>query len=323
MPRVDPTRVQRERLLRRNAHRCCVCKRDGVGLELHHIDGNPSRTIDDNLAVLCVEEHDRHHRPSAYSLPLRHLELDSHAIYNYKKRWESFVAAARQPEPAVFGTVTAYGTVACIHSIQLVMQWPNGDVEYSRAFHLLDGDVEWLAEQSVREAQSFGGRMFTIYQVDRPMPVDHCPCCGSGLLRTMSPGFSRRLQDPTWATESVCAIYVEPAEPALALIFALADEEIATIDLHLCVGRTLHYHNSSGYEERIEVTDTSVRERTNRTVRGILRDWAPARAYLGTGDGESPTVIEWTTPYGDLPLPRCWEQARKKPRRRHRPKHRD
>src|SRR6476659_9458977 len=66
--RVKANEEQRCRLFAANASRCCVCKRSGIGLHLHHINGNPSDTVDENLAVLCVEDHDRHHRPSSYHI---------------------------------------------------------------------------------------------------------------------------------------------------------------------------------------------------------------------------------------------------------------
>jgi 5-methylcytosine-specific restriction endonuclease McrA len=59
MGRVDPTPKQRQRLYDANANRCCVSKRNDVGLHIHHIDEDSSNSIDENLAVLCVEDHDR------------------------------------------------------------------------------------------------------------------------------------------------------------------------------------------------------------------------------------------------------------------------
>jgi len=50
----------------RNAGVCCVCKQRWIGVQLHHIDGDHSNTIDENLAVLCVKDHDAHHRPKCY-----------------------------------------------------------------------------------------------------------------------------------------------------------------------------------------------------------------------------------------------------------------
>jgi hypothetical protein len=136
MARANPTSTQKERLLQANAFRCCVCKRRSVGVHLHHIDGNSSNTVDENLAVLCVEDHDRHHRPDEYESRANHLELDANEILRLKNSWEAFVVEANRPDPRVIATLSAYGTEEVIHSLQLVMQWPDERIEYKRSFHL-------------------------------------------------------------------------------------------------------------------------------------------------------------------------------------------
>src|SRR5580658_4072109 len=132
MARVNPGPTQRKRLLKANADRCCVCKRFGVGLHLDHIDEDPSNTVDANPAILCVEDHDRNHRPAAYRPKVNHLELGPEQIHQYKMSWEAFIVV--QPNPKVVATLAAYGTVELSHSLQLVMQWPDEQIEYLRSF---------------------------------------------------------------------------------------------------------------------------------------------------------------------------------------------
>lgn len=52
-PRVTDERVKL-RVLLKNKRMCCVCHSPEKGIQLHHIDGNPSETSDANLAVLCL-----------------------------------------------------------------------------------------------------------------------------------------------------------------------------------------------------------------------------------------------------------------------------
>ena len=104
MSRVNPKAEQRDRVLNTNAKRCCVCKCSGVGLHLHHIDRDSSNTVDENLAVLCVEDHDRHHRPGAYTPTVNHLELSPDEIRRHKTSWEAFVSETRKPFPKVIAT---------------------------------------------------------------------------------------------------------------------------------------------------------------------------------------------------------------------------
>jgi hypothetical protein len=153
MGRIDPTPKQRQRLYDANAHRCCVCKRYDVGLHLHHINEHSSHTIDENLAVLCVEDHDRHHRPAVYRV--NHLDLGAEKIRGHKRSWEAFVAETRKPFPNVIATLAAYGSYEYIHSLQLVMQWSDERVEYKRAYHLLDGNMDKMTDAVMKELKDF------------------------------------------------------------------------------------------------------------------------------------------------------------------------
>ena len=106
--RRNPTRSQRERLLAKNGRMCCVCKAFGVGLEFNHIDGDHSNTVDENLAVLCVADHDAHHRAGQY--PIRHVELSTAEILRHKQEWEEFIREAQLSKPRLLTTISGYGT---------------------------------------------------------------------------------------------------------------------------------------------------------------------------------------------------------------------
>lgn len=43
-------------LIALNRYQCCVCKKNGV--QLHHLDGNHSNNVPENIAVLCLDHHD-------------------------------------------------------------------------------------------------------------------------------------------------------------------------------------------------------------------------------------------------------------------------
>lgn len=184
--RVDPTPGQQADLLRSNARRCCVCKRNGIGLNFHHIDGDSSNTAIENLAVLCVEDHDRHHRPKRYRRRLNHLELGAEGILAHKKSWEAFVADAQRDVPSVKATLACYGTHDLIHSVQLVLQWPDERIEYERSFHLLDGHCDVMTDRVLEEVMAIGKNV-KLFLINEPLPVEHCPCCGKGLSRTVKP----------------------------------------------------------------------------------------------------------------------------------------
>jgi hypothetical protein len=300
MSRVDPTPTQKKRLLEANGHRCCVCKRSSIGFNFHHIDGDSSNTVDQNLAVLCVEDHDRNHRPIEYEGRTNHLELDAREILRLKKSWEAFVAEATKPAPKVTATLSCYGTEELIHSLQLVMQWPDERIEYKRSFHLLDRDLDRLTDEVFKDVASIGPHMKMVV-IDQPMLVEHCPCCGVGLSRTMKPAVVARLTDPAWATDSSCCIYINPNQASIALVFFLREQQLLSSSLHLCQGKYLHY-SSEGVDDRVPVkSKQSVRAQVIQIVSHILKEWTPARILIGTGDPDEPQIIS------DLLLPKVWE----------------
>lgn len=281
MARVKPTKSQRERLLKANAFRCCVCKRSSVGFHFHHIDGDSSNTVDANLAVLCVEDHDRHHRPNEYEFRPNHLELDAKEILRLKGSWEEFVVEARRPEPKVIATLSAYGTKELIHSLQLVMQWPDEKIEYKRSFHLLDGDLDRLTDGVFEELAAIGPKI-KLALISEPLPVEHCPSCRTAFSRTLKPAVVIRLTDPGWAKESACAIYINPERPSLAMVFSLREQNILSGSLHVCQGKFLHY-SSEGIEESVAIrARPSVRSQATRIVKQLLSEWTPSRIFVGT-----------------------------------------
>ena len=301
MNRVNPTKVQKQRLLEANAHRCCVCKRPSIGFNFHHIDGDPSNTVDENLAVLCCEDHDRNQRPREYKPKVNHLELGKEEISRLKKSWEAFVAESKKPDPKVIATLSAYGRKESIHSLRLVMQWLDERIEYQRDYHLLDGDLDRLTDEVLNELASFG-KSVKLALIDQLLPVEYCTCCHSSLSRTLKPAVVTRLTDPGWITDSVCSIYINPIQPSLALVFFLGEQQILSGSLHLCQGKYLHY-SSEGIDDSIPIKPKpSVRRQATEIVNHILKEWSPAKTLIGTGDQDNPRIIT------ALEFPKIWEK---------------
>lgn len=190
MARKKPAASQRKRLLERNAWRCCVCKREGIGLHLHHIDGDNSNTIDDNMALLCVEDHDHHHRPSKYTRT-RHLHLGSDRILKYKTSWEAFVTNAQSNDPSVIAVVNVFGTLEHVHASKIIFKWPDEKIEFERIFHLLEGNFDYWTDEMLAEVQSLG-KNIKLFLIDEPFPVEYCPCCGNGYSNTVKEGLIKK-----------------------------------------------------------------------------------------------------------------------------------
>jgi hypothetical protein len=83
-----PTRTQHE-ILFRNQNVCCVCQEAGV--QIHHLDGNPSNNSLSNLCILCI----RHHA-EASSKSSMVKGLSPELLKKYKTEWEGRVIRKRQ-----------------------------------------------------------------------------------------------------------------------------------------------------------------------------------------------------------------------------------
>ncbi len=133
-PRKNPNSGMKENLLRKNKDVCCVCKEYGLGLEFHHIDGNPSNTVEENLAVLCVKDHDREQRPHQYT---QHTDLRPDQIKRYKESWEAFVEEASKPNTEVLGFAILYGEGETVSALRLTFQWKD-QVMWDKMIYVTD-----------------------------------------------------------------------------------------------------------------------------------------------------------------------------------------
>jgi hypothetical protein len=83
-----PRNIERD-VLFRNQSICCVCQKAGV--QIHHIDGNPSHNRLSNLCVLCLEHH-----AQASSTSAMVKGLSPSLLRQYKKAWEASVTIKYQ-----------------------------------------------------------------------------------------------------------------------------------------------------------------------------------------------------------------------------------
>ena len=61
---------------------CCVCREKGKAVQLHHVDEDPSNGAPENLAVLCLECHNKTQVKGGFSKNLGHEE-----VTKYRKDW--------------------------------------------------------------------------------------------------------------------------------------------------------------------------------------------------------------------------------------------
>jgi tetratricopeptide (TPR) repeat protein len=71
---------------------CCVCRDHNKPIQLHHIDENPSNNDLSNLAVLCIDCHNKTQIRGGFDR-----KLDAEQIILYRDDWNRVVAARRSP----------------------------------------------------------------------------------------------------------------------------------------------------------------------------------------------------------------------------------
>lgn len=298
MGRVAVPDKMAKKLYELNANSCCVCKRTGVGLNLHHIDGDNSNTIEGNLAVICVNEHDAHHRPERYP-SLNHMDLSAERILRYKMEWEEFVEECKKDEPKVLATINAYGTYENIVGMKIIFQWLDGKIVFERSYQQLDGDLDYWTDKAIEEVLRFGKNV-KIILIDEPLKIEYCPNDKVSLSRTLDEPAARKLIANDWKENAVATVYTNPKQASLAIVIFYNNEELMHMSIHRC-GNRLKYIDYKGVKSA-KVRPLRVRKQVNTYVKQLLEKWDIENVFYGTGNPDKPRLTK------GCELPLCWEK---------------
>jgi len=85
-----PKNLEADVLYKAN-HTCSICNDPNIGVQIAHIDDNPSNNNEANLIVLCVNHHDKAHIKTPISKSYTKQELEK-----YKNNWENTVELRRK-----------------------------------------------------------------------------------------------------------------------------------------------------------------------------------------------------------------------------------
>ena len=297
-----PKPTQRS-ILTKNLSVCCVCKERGIGTNFHHIDSNPANNAEDNIALLCVKEHDQHHRPHSYA-KTKHLELGADKLREFKCEWEQTVAECKSEFPNVIADVNCFGTDVSIHSVRLIVQ-NDKKIIYERNYHLLTGTPDQWIDAIIDEV-GWLGKNIKLAVVDEPVPIEYCPCCANSFSsnafsHVLDKNVVTRLTVGDWKENSIGTIYINPTFPSLALTVFYKDEVVFSASLHKC-GRYLHFV-CDNYEERTPIKKSpSIRTQATEIMQKVVSIWETGRLLIGTGDHDSPTITN------KFHLPKIWEK---------------
>jgi hypothetical protein len=81
---------------------CCVCRERRRPIQLHHIDGDPGNSVEENLAVLCLDCHRETQIRGGFDR-----KLDALQVRLYKDDWINIVKAKRNQENAPVTTANS------------------------------------------------------------------------------------------------------------------------------------------------------------------------------------------------------------------------
>lgn len=296
-----PPATQRS-IRRKNLDVCCVCKERGIGTNFHHIDGKPSNNAEENLALLCVQEHDQHHRPHAYDKS-KHLELGADRIREFKREWEETVEECKSDNPKILAVVNAYGDFTNIHSVKFLVQNLDGKIIFERLYHWHKGTADdwtdWIMEEVI-----WLGKNVKLTLISKPLDIEQCPCCKNSLSNIIDKNAAVQITAGDWKEKSIGTIYINPAFPSFAMTIFYGDEILYKAHLHKCNDRHLHFICDK-FEERIPITKQSnIKRQATGIMEKIFTTWKPGQTFIGTDNPDKPTLVN------TFKLPDVWEKKR-------------
>jgi hypothetical protein len=81
---------------------CCVCRVPGKSLQLHHIDGDHSNSLFDNLGALCLECHNETQRSGGFGR-----QLNASLVRRHRDDWNARVRERRDVADRIAASVMA------------------------------------------------------------------------------------------------------------------------------------------------------------------------------------------------------------------------
>jgi hypothetical protein len=87
------------KVLLKNRRTCCVCHEPDKAIQLHHIDGNPTHTVEANLAALCLTHHDQATAGLVKGGIGLGVKLSPEEVRVHKTAWENVVTNQAKASP--------------------------------------------------------------------------------------------------------------------------------------------------------------------------------------------------------------------------------
>jgi hypothetical protein len=132
-------------ILFRNDRTCCICRNSAKRVQIHHIDGNPSNNVLENLAIVCPQHQDELHKSGGITKGIPPL-----LVKKYKRSWELTVRKRRSQKSSPLSSESGVEKTLFEFEIRKIayelVSLADGDtagieqrLEYLHAIHLHEG----------------------------------------------------------------------------------------------------------------------------------------------------------------------------------------
>jgi hypothetical protein len=105
--RIPIPEVVSARVLYEHDRTCCVCNQQGLAVQIHHIDEDPSNNDPDNLVVLCLQHHEETQTRGGFGKKLKAVDVRTFRsewlarVANRRKEADSIIVARLSQSPVI------------------------------------------------------------------------------------------------------------------------------------------------------------------------------------------------------------------------------
>lgn len=128
---------------------CCVCRTPDKPIQIHHLDENPNNHTEENLAVLCLDCHDKTMIRGGFGR-----KLDAEQIVLYREDWYRSVSNARASDDDSHAEEESLHDLTYATTIAEIYREKGNFEALARHYHLI-GNIE-LRDKYIEQAIANG-----------------------------------------------------------------------------------------------------------------------------------------------------------------------
>lgn len=285
-----------------NDHTCCICRVRSRPVQIHHIDGNNSNNLADNLAVLCLDDHNKASYPQGFSR-----RISPGEIRMSKADWEELVRSKRAPtyrgdSKRFYATICGYGNEYDIEAVEVVIHDKNGKIYNKLVVHRHDCPLDTATTQIVDFIAEHG--VYQSFMIDRCLPIDYCPNCQKA-LSTITDAEKMDIVEKRIKPNPNFIVYINPKQCNLQISVSRGLEMNLIVFIHLCSnGLVLQYEHADSGKVSLDTLMPENSKYIEKQIKDLIWEVAKTTGYkkisFFAGDPDNPKLVKY------LNLPSSW-----------------